>query len=363
MIQHEITETAVEELTNTLNILESNLEEFRKKIEPEVSKLGYNIAYTTFKFSSNVQMNSMNNYDKVISDIYNKGYYTNADLNSLDNALRTQNVAQQAMAWGAILAGVVYYGGKIYVKVKEYFVKRKMIDYIRYERNRFNIVNSLITESSARLDSNYKIKRSIFEKIGTVINLDSEIREQNILKIKNLVDSFKKYSEIKYRMEYVLDVYNTINNFDFDQFKESLKNLLFVGVQKKALYLIKSTDYVQEIEFLLNKTNWEAPFYKNGLPDIVIFSLRNRKNIEVFPYKYKSEILDKIVKKVRKETFIQINPIIHFSYYRYIKGHYMNTSLFFRYHIIALITIIIIAIPIIFQDNISEFISTLLAEN
>lgn len=320
------------DLLDALAQLEQYLENFKHKIEPEVQRLGFNISMQSLKLGMNLQQTAVNNYNNILTKIGTQGYYTNNDINNLYSAINSSSSAMQVAKIGALIGGVIWLGGKIYAKVKEFLVKQKMKAYIDEEKKRSKKIREILFDINARIKQNQLIRIPLFEKIGMKIPNDVIDRKNIDNQIHNAIEGFKKISEIESRSLYIDDIYDAIDNFDYDKFQNSLNELFFVGFQKKGFYYIKSLDYTNHIEALLQKVKWNKPYYENGLPGIIIYSLKNQKNPNFLPKGYKSYALKKHIKQIRLETLKAFLPISLIKAYRYSKSNFGKLLDSFQYH-------------------------------
>lgn len=343
IIQDDLLESSSEDLMQALQELEAHLENFRQNIAPQVEKLGINLGVASFLLGANLQAVAFQNYDSIVSKISANGYYDDNDIMRLDSALEQEQLGRDLAFIGLLVGAVLYFGSKLWKMFKEYWIKQKMISYIEAEKTRVPIVRKKLATVDSQNYQRIEARQKVFAMVGSKISDRDDLRREIHAKLSNLVDGFKKSSEVRSKSMYINDLYGVIDAFDVDEFSESLERLLFTGIQKKGLYVVRSLDYTNNIETALSNADWEKPYYMNGLPEIVIFCIRNRKNRSVFPKGYKSKSLKNAITRIQKETLAIFNPIELFRSIRFARKQIGSVMVPFKHHYKFMIILILIS--------------------
>jgi len=352
--------SSIEDLLNTLNEIDNHLEDFNNNIIPQIQSLGINVAQTSLILGANLQQQAVTRYDTILNQIFDKGYFTDSDIYRLDSALESQNKAQLATFYGALIGIGIIVFGKIYKKIKEYFVKRKMWEFIEIEIGYIPYVREVLTVTNTTNSNFLKINKRFFKADGLKIVDDADQRERIHDKLDYLIERFKKSSEISSRSLYIKDIYKELEKFNYDEFKESLNSFIITCYNNKSLYAIKSLNYVENIESLLKEVSWELPYYNKGIPEIANYCIQNRNNREIFPKKYKSFTLKEIIKGIRKETIKIYSPFDFIKAFKYSINNIGSIYVPFFYHILIITFIILIIAGYYLYDDISFFVSNLI---
>lgn len=341
--QEDLLGSSSDDLLEALQELESNLEEFRLNIAPQVETIGINIGAASFLLGANLQAMAFQNHRSTVSGISAKGYYDDNDIKKLDSALEQGQWGREVALIGTLIGAAIYFGSKLWQKFKAFWVKKKMISYIEYEKSRVPYVREKLKTVDSQNFQRLETRKKIFGLFGSKICLcDSERREIHT-NLSILVEGFKRSSEVKSKSMYIGEIYNVINAFDYDNFSESLDNLLYVGIKKKGLYVVRSLDYTNNIESALSNADWEQPYYLNGLPEVVIFCIRNRKNRNVFPKGYDSKSLKRAISRIRKETVSTCNPFKLFRSFEFARSQIGSLIIPFKHHFVLLIILITVS--------------------
>lgn len=346
------------EIVKQLQYLDDELQYFNTIIYPELNKLGYQIFENSFSFGVQSIAQLSRSYNSVLTKINNQGFYTSADLSSL----QSYQTGMQYTAYAAAIGMAAGLGVTLFNKVKKFvigkIVEHKIKKVIENEQDKIPEIYNRLDKIGQFTVTSRRIIEPIFNKHSFKIARSEEERRNIHDIIDILLNRIQSNIQINSKYDYLINFYETINNFDKSDFHNSLESIIKAGTIDKIHFELQCLNLLDEIERRLDESLYNInSYFQNGLPEILVYLVRNRKNENLFPKGFKNNSYNNLIKRIRYETVKTVNPKSIILAYSYSRDAFGSPLFVFKYHlfIIGSLFLIFSIIIVIQKLNIIKF--------
>lgn len=330
----------VKDILLMIGAIEEDLENFYQGIAPLLSSLGWNLLQGGAVVGLSFYQASEQKFAQTVNRIAVNGYVSEQDIIDLERAQkmreRGKKIAATATVVGLGLQAISWLWGKY----KETQAKKKIIELVSEKKSKQVEIYSFIEKNFERIAQLLEFQDKWFRGMQKVVVSQSTERITLWQQMEKAFEGYRKLIEAQMRLQYYKQVYTEIFLFDENSFEESLQRIVNIIRSDKTPYLIKGAEkYIERVDNMFKDIKWRSPFYENGLPEIVVYALRN-PHIVFLGEEYSSQF-KKIVRRIQKESISAVLSPSHFkALLKYTVKHTKSFIQVYHYYLLALSIIV-----------------------
>lgn len=290
----------LEDIFASLAAIERDLQQFQSVIKPAVTRIGSGFGSWSLNLGTGYQEAAEKLYAQVQANLQAQGQYSYQDLDDLKTVEQLRRKGGRMLTLGRAVTTGGQWAAWAWDQFKQAGARRQIIAVITQEQERLPWVNDLIDRSAIHTRRGWNREQRYLAGLAGRVPPDRAARLRLDSQMAQTVDELRRLAEAESRLEYYQDVSNRIARFRPEQFETGMQDLLAVGEETRAVYQLRGMRYLETVDEALCKLDWQAPYYRNGLPAGIVYFLN--RGVADLPEGVRLEGLDRAVQRLKEET-------------------------------------------------------------
>jgi len=290
----------LEDIFDSLAQIERDLQQFQTVIKPAVARIGSGLEQWSLNLGSGYRQAAEQLYEQVQANLEAQGQYSYQDLDTLRQVEELHRRSGRMATLGRAVSAGGQFAAWAWERYKPAGARKQIIEVITQEQARLPWVNDLITRSLGHTRRAWE-REQRYRAGGAARGPPAGAARRSLdAQMAQTVDELRRLNEADARLEYYQDVSTRITRFRTEQFESGMQDIMAVGGERRELYQLRGMHYLEIVDDALCRLDWQAPYYRNGLPAGLVYFLN--RGAAALPEGTHLEGIDKAMQRLRDET-------------------------------------------------------------